>query len=63
MNRKLVGAFFKRELDRVDNQQCPICSSSTADIAFKDQKSADEFIISGMCQPCQDNIFAATEED
>lgn len=34
---------------------CPMCQSEITD--FRDELSAKEFSISGMCQACQDQIF------
>lgn len=37
---------------------CPLCGDESNYQALKDRKSRDEFVISGMCQPCQDAFFS-----
>ena len=40
---------------------CPTCKKEVG--PFRDQLSKVEFGISGMCQACQDSVFAEPEED
>ena len=37
---------------------CPLCNSKIELDSFMDEKSFREFHQSGMCQPCQDKMFA-----
>lgn len=37
--------------------RCPTCSDEVGD--FRDELSAREYGISGMCQKCQDSVFGA----
>lgn len=46
------------------NTNCPCCGSTavyTTD--FKDDLSRREYMISGLCQPCQDSVFEEEEAD
>lgn len=36
---------------------CPICGESITYGSFKDELSKKEFLISGLCQKCQDYVF------
>ncbi len=39
---------------------CPTCSEPV--VSFRDEPSAREFGISGMCQSCQDSVFGVDGE-
>jgi hypothetical protein len=41
--------------------KCPTCGNNIG--AFRDALSQKEFSISGMCQQCQDSVFAAPSDD
>ncbi len=63
MNRDLMEqAGFGEEMKLVENRQCPLCKEKINVNDFKDELSLKEFTISGMCQKCQDRIFAEPEE-
>ena len=38
--------------------KCPFCNKDMKDAEFKDALSRKEFGISGICQECQDKVFA-----
>jgi hypothetical protein len=60
--RKAVEICYgKQGLDRLDNDRCPRCGSANKD--FRDRTSIDEHNISGLCQPCQDIMFAPSEDE
>jgi len=62
MNRKLMeAAGFKKEMELVENRQCPLCQEKINVNDFKDDLSLKEFTISGMCQKCQDKIFGEND--
>lgn len=42
-----------------NEKNCRTCNSPVGD--FKDELSIKEFMISGMCQNCQDEMFGAPE--
>jgi C4-type Zn-finger protein len=63
MNREILEKLgFTKEMQLVENRQCPLCEATIDVNSFKDELSLKEFIISGMCQQCQDKIFAEPEE-
>lgn len=41
---------------------CPGCGADVTNATFRDELSAKEFRISGLCQDCQDVVFAEPEE-
>ena len=43
------------------NQQCVVCGCHAG--WFKDDISAKEYTISGLCQSCQDEAFAPYDEE
>ena len=52
-------------VDRVRCIQFGTCVSCDGDVlktAFRDPLSFKEFTISGLCQPCQDEVFGISEE-
>lgn len=58
MNKKILKiAGFKKEIERMDNNQCPTCGKVIFMIDLKDALSKKEFKISGMCQSCQNKVF------
>ena len=59
MNKDILKQFgFFKEVERIDNNLCPLCSSDKVNPEdFDDDLSRKEFNISGMCQSCQNKIF------
>lgn len=58
MNKKiLLKAGFIDEVTAVENGKCPICHTIIDVEDFCDLLSVKEFMISGLCQKCQDEIF------
>lgn len=56
MNREIMKqAGFAKELEAIDSGKCPTCNKPVG--KFRDELSCKEFVISGMCQDCQDDIF------
>jgi hypothetical protein len=52
-------------VDRVKSIETGTCVSCGGDVlktAFRDPLSFKEFTISGLCQPCQDEVFGISEE-
>tara|TARA_R110000803_G_scaffold98985_2_gene167054 strand:+ start:267 stop:521 length:255 start_codon:yes stop_codon:yes gene_type:complete len=61
-----LDAFFlqvtgKSRPDTVRDGLCMTCDGEYVTMDLKDQLSRDEYLISGMCQDCQDSVF--TDED
>lgn len=44
----------------VANGECMTCDNTG--VKFRDEPSRDEYLISGMCQPCQDDVFGVSVE-
>lgn len=58
---KIAKIFFNREFDIAD-PHCITCNSPNVhEEDFRDDLSKKEFLISRMCQICQDNIFGLDE--
>ena len=58
MNKEIMKKFgFGKEVDLVENKQCPMCCNKIDEKDFKDEISKKEYKISGLCQKCQDKFF------
>jgi hypothetical protein len=53
--------LFGRTRTGAISQQICVCCGQLA-TTFRDDKSAHEYTLSGMCQACQDKIFDTSEE-
>jgi len=54
----LVSAIYKPiSLSVFEHQQCPLCLEKVIYESFEDTKSIHEYLISGLCQKCQKEIF------
>jgi hypothetical protein len=49
--------IFKEEFALKDQGRCPFCKQHVPADSFRDTLSATEFLISGLCQSCQDVTF------
>ena len=58
---KPVFQLFPRMADRIMANKCSTCAENVGE--FKDEISAKEYSISGMCQDCQDTFFQPYNED
>jgi hypothetical protein len=54
---KPVFKIFKKEKELVKDKKCPLCSEVINEDNFKDILSQKEYLISGICQKCQDKVF------
>jgi len=60
MNREIMLKMgFAKEVERIDKGRCPLCNKKIKQLDFIDELSKEEFKISGMCQTCQNEVFAA----
>ena len=59
--RGLAGALFPNRIPRINGRVCMICRGKVE--GFKDELSEKEFLISGMCQLCQDKTFYVRKEE
>lgn len=53
----IKSLFGEQIIDRLHNNECPICGHKINTAEFVDDLSRCEFEISGLCQKCQDEIF------
>jgi hypothetical protein len=58
---KPIFAMMPELADRIMCGQCTFCSKSLT--PFRDEISAKEYSISGMCQECQDEVFSMSDEE
>jgi len=50
--------------DRIPKMKARVCMTCSGKVeGFDSELSQKEFLISGMCQKCQDEVFGASEED
>jgi hypothetical protein len=62
MNEEIMNQVgFAREMSLVRDKKCPLCESPIVMKDFRDNLSAREYKISGLCQACQDEIFEENE--
>lgn len=55
----MIDALFPLETQRRQAGHCATCGCDEPEKkGFKDKLSQKEFSISGMCQDCQDSVFA-----
>jgi len=47
------------DFDTAKKKYCPLCKNVINMHDFKDEISRREFLISGMCQKCQDDFFGS----
>lgn len=58
MNEDIIKSLFGEQIiDRLQNNECPMCGHKIDIAEFVDDLSRREFEISGLCQKCQDKIF------
>tara|TARA_R110000737_G_scaffold319672_1_gene330978 strand:- start:195 stop:422 length:228 start_codon:yes stop_codon:yes gene_type:complete len=58
---KPIFALMPHLADRIMQGVCTYCAVTLDD--FRDEISAKEYSISGMCQTCQDKTFGMSEEE
>lgn len=56
MEAKYLNMVFERFKQR-GNGCCPFCGLSIENMIFADELSVKEFMVSGLCQVCQDKVF------
>ncbi len=58
MNKTIMKqAGFGEHVQLVEEEKCPFCKKVIKQEDFKDELSRTKFKISGLCQPCQDDVF------
>lgn len=60
MNKEIMKELgFEKEVESVEQSVCPLCGWIVDEsVEFRDELSKREFKISGLCQKCQDKMFA-----
>ena len=58
---KPIFALMPHLADRIMQGVCTFCAITLDE--FRDELSAKEYSISGMCQTCQDKTFGVSEEE
>ena len=54
--------LFPTEMARIQVGWCAVCSEPVKEEDFHDSISKREYSISGLCQKCQDEVFAEGED-
>lgn len=57
MRQRLINCGFEDQILLIEAGKCPFCQKQIDKSQFKDEKSIDEYNISGMCQKCQDELL------
>lgn len=63
MDEDVIKRLFPGALERIKNGLCPICKQPIHLEDFRELIDVHEFVISGMCQACQDKAFTNDEQD
>jgi uncharacterized CHY-type Zn-finger protein len=53
----MLAAGFHKQVALVDKGLCPFCEEQIIKDNFRDELSYREYMISGLCQSCQDDFF------
>lgn len=61
MNAMLEHLFKYPRIESIEADTCSNCGELA--VEFTDELSRREFTISGLCQKCQDEVFAPPDED
>jgi len=58
MNKEIMKqSGFSKEVEKVNNKICPFCNKPINNKDFRNHISMKEYMISGLCQKCQDDTF------
>lgn len=58
MNKNIMKqAGFAEEVKDVEQKRCPFCKEDIRPEDFRNRISKKEYLISGLCQKCQDETF------
>jgi hypothetical protein len=61
VQKRPADILFPDRIPRMKARMCMNCSGKVE--GFDSELSQKEFLISGMCQKCQDDVFGANDED
>ena len=56
-------SFDATGLDRLLKEECPCCGKPHEGMNFRNEVSAKEAEISGLCQRCQDETFRSEDDE
>ena len=59
--KDFIEEVFPGTAQAIDKRECPLCKKPIT--GFRDKLSEREYGISGMCQACQDKMFAEPDHD
>lgn len=65
LSKRPFAKIFPETIEAIKNSICPACGWEIkfgARDQFKNEISRKEYLISGMCQKCQDKVFDVKEE-
>lgn len=55
--KPVVRALMPDMASLVDKGKCPFCEKEITEGEFRDALGKKEYMISGLCQACQDDMF------
>lgn len=55
--------MMEEMINRRNEGYCPFCGVATSENDFRDELSRKEYLISGLCQECQDKMFGGESND
>lgn len=62
MNEQIVRKLgYDQALQRITHGRCPLCNHSIGQ--FRNEQSEQEYLVSGLCQTCQDDIMGEGGDD
>lgn len=56
MDKEILKTLFPEQVERIERGVCSTCGGKIGE--FIDNLSFKEYMISGMCQTCQDKTFS-----
>lgn len=57
----IAKKLFPKKAKLVEKRLCPLCEKKVSEYEFRDEYGKKEYLISGMCQKCQDKVFKKEE--
>lgn len=61
IQKRIADVLYPNRIPKMKAHVCMICNGKV--VGFRDELSEKEFLISGMCQLCQDKIFNVEDEE
>ena len=60
---RLRSLGYDEEIDLIENERCPFCKEPVKVEELRYSRSKAEYVVSGLCQKCQDSIFECSVLD